>query len=111
MPFTVDTKSTERTMTQFRNAMNPDWRTPYMAASFAFDNKGAATDAEMTQWLDKSLAVNQNIANLWLKARIAERAGNKAEAVRYGELAIAAATPQQADFAAEVRRNVDNWKK
>lgn len=111
VPFTLDTKSTERTMAQFRNAMNPDWRTPYMAADFAFNNKGAATDAEMTAWLDQSLKVNQNIANLWLRARIAERAGNRADAIRFGEQAIAAATPQQADFASEVRRNVDNWKK
>ena len=110
VPFTVDTKSTERTMAQFRNAMNPDWRTPYMAADFAFNNKGAATDAEMTAWLDQSLKVNQNISNLWLRARIAERAGNRADAIRFGEQAIAAATPQQADFAAEVRRNVENWK-
>ena len=111
VPFTVDTKSTERTMAQFRNAMNPDWRTPYMAADFAFNNKGAATDAEMTAWLDQSLKINQNISNLWLRARIAERAGNRADAIRFGEQAIAAATPQQADFAAEVRRNVENWKR
>ena len=112
VPFTVDTKSTERTMTAFKNALNPqpDWRTPYMAADFAFNNKGAATDAEMTQWLEQSLKVNQNIANLWLRARIAERAGNRAEAIRYGEQAIAAATPQQADFKAEVTRNVEKWK-
>jgi hypothetical protein len=111
VPFTVDTKSTEKTMAQFRGAMSPDWRTPYMAANFAFENKGAATDAEMTQWLDQSLKANQNTANLYLRARLAERAGNKADAVRYGEMAIAAATPQQADFATEIRRNVDNWKK
>ena len=113
VPFTVDTKSTEKTMAQFRSAMNPqpDWRTPYMAADFAFNNKGAATDAEMAAWIDQSLKANQNIANLYLKARMAERAGNKAEAIRYGEMAIAAATPQQADFASEVRRNVDMWKK
>ena len=110
VPFTVDTKSTERTMAQFRNAMKPDWRTPYMAADFAFNNQGAATEAEMNQWLEQSLGVNQNIANLWLRARIADRAGNRADAIRYGEMAIAAATPQQADFAAEVRRNVDRWK-
>jgi hypothetical protein len=113
VPFTVDTKSTEKTMAQFRSAMNPqpDWRTPYMAADFAFNNKGAATDAEMAAWIDQSLKANQNIANLYLKARMAERAGNKADAIRYGEMAIAAATPQQADFASEVRRNVDMWKK
>jgi hypothetical protein len=111
VPFTVDTKSTERTMTQFRNAMNPDWRTPYMAANFAFDNKGAATDAEMTAWIDQSLKANQNIANLYLRARMAERAGNKADAIRYGEMAIAAATAQQADFAGVVRQDVEKWKK
>lgn len=111
VPFTIDTKSTERTMTQLRNAMQPDWRTPYMAADFAFNNAGAATDAEMNAWIDQSMKANQNIANLYLKARIAQRAGNKADAVRYGEMAIAAATPQQGDFAAEVRRNVEMWKK
>jgi len=111
VPFTVDTKSTEKTMTSFRNAMNPDWRTPYMAADFAFNNKGAATDAEVSAWIEQSLKANQNIANLYLRARLAERAGNKADAIRYGEMAIAAATPQQADFASEVRRNVDLWKK
>lgn len=111
VPFTIDTKSTERTMAQFRNAMKPDWRTPYMAASFAFENPGAATNEEINAWLDQSLKANENIANLYLRARIAERAGNKADAIRYGERAIAAATPQQADFAAEVRRNVENWKK
>jgi hypothetical protein len=111
VPFTINTNSTARTLAQFKTAMQPDWRTPYMAATFAFENKGAATDAEMNAWLDQSLKVNQNIANLYLRARIAERAGNKADAIRYGEQAIAAATAQQADFAAEVRRNVELWKK
>lgn len=110
VPFSVDTKSIQRTMTQLRNAMQPDWRTPYTAANFAFENAGAATDAEINAWLEQSLKVNQNIANLWLRARMAERAGNKADALRYGEMAIAAATPQQADFVSEVRRNMDRWK-
>lgn len=111
VPFTVDTKSTERTMTSFRSAMNPDWRVPYQAANFAFDNKGAATDAEMSAWVEQSLKINQNIGNLWLRARMAERAGNKADAIKYGEMAIAAATPQQKDFAGVVRTTVDGWKK
>lgn len=111
VPFTIDTKSTERTLAGFRSAMQPDWRTPYMAANFAFENKGVATDAEMMQWLDQSLKINENIGNLWLRARMAERAGNKADAIRYAEMAIAKASPQQADFASEIRRNVENWKK
>lgn len=111
VPFTINTDSSARTMTSLKNAMKPDWRAAYSAANFAFDNKGVATDQEISDWLDKSLAVNENIANLWLKARFLERAGRKAEAIKAGEAAIAAATPQQADFASEVRRNVENWKK
>jgi hypothetical protein len=110
VPFTVGTNSVARTMTQLRGAMNPDWRASYSAASFAFENKGAAPDADMNAWIDQSLKLNQNANNLWLKARIAQRAGNKADAVRYGEQAIAAATPQQADLAAEIRKAVDAWK-
>lgn len=111
VPFTIDTKSTERTMTQLRNAMKPGWMVPYQAASFAFENKGAATDAEMNAWIEDSIRIQPNIANLYLRARMAHAAGNKADAIRYGEMAIAAATPQQGDFAAEVRRNVEIWKK
>lgn len=110
VPFTVDTKSTERTLASLRNAMKPDWRTPFVAANFAFENK-AASEAEINAWLDQSLKVNENISNLWLRARVAERAGDKATAIRYAEHAIAAATPEQADFAAEIRKTVDTWKK
>lgn len=111
VPFTIDTKSTERTLAGFRNAMQPDWRTPYMAADFAFNNKGAATDQDLSDWLNRSLSVQENTANLWLKARFLERQGKKAEAIQAAEAAIAKASPQQADFAAEIKRNVDLWKK
>jgi hypothetical protein len=111
VPFTVDTKSVDRTMGALKNAMNPDWRASFNAASFAFENKGAATDADMNAWLEQSLKANQNISNLYLKARIAARAGNKADAVKYGEMAIAAATPAQKNFADTVRADVERWKK
>ena len=111
VPFTVDTNSTARTMTALKNAMAPDWRTPYMAADFAFNNKGVATDEEINAWLDQSIKAGSNIANLYLKARMAHRAGNRADAIRYGEMAIAAASPQQGDFASVVRGEVEKWKK
>ncbi len=111
VPFTVNTDSTARTLNALRGALKPSWQTPYQAASFAFENKGAATDQEISAWLYQSLRVNENIANLWLKARFLERAGRRQEAIVAGEQAIAAARPDQADFAAEVKRNVDNWKK
>ena len=111
VPFTVDAGTTAKVLAQFKSAMQPDWRTPYMAASFAFENKGVVSDQELSDWLNKSLSINENIANLWLKARYLERLGRKQEAIKAAEAAIAAATPQQADFAAEIKRNVENWKK
>ena len=111
VPFTVDTQSTAKTMASLRGAMNPDWRTPYAAASFAFDNPSAASADEMKGWIDQSLKVNQNTANLWLKARILQREGNLTDAKRYGEMAIAAATPDQSDFVGEIRKGMDLWKK
>ncbi|HKR62303.1 MAG TPA: DUF2911 domain-containing protein [Thermoanaerobaculia bacterium] len=111
VPFTVETKSVERTMSALKGAMNPDWRASYNAALFAFENKGAATDADMNTWLDQSLKSSQNVQNLYLKARIAARAGNKADAVRLGEQAIAAATPAQKNFADTVRADVERWKR
>jgi hypothetical protein len=111
VPFTVNTDSTAKTLTQLKNAMKPDWRAPYMAANFAFDNKGAATNQEISDWLDKSLSVDENISNLWLKARFLERSGRKADAIKAAEQAKAKATPQQADFATEIQRNIDLWKK
>ena len=111
VPFTVDTGATAKVMAQLRSALNPDWRAPYNAANFAFLNKGAATDQEISDWLDKSLSINQNIANLWLKAQYLQRLGRTQEAIKAGEEAIAKATPQQADFAGVIRDTIATWKK
>ena len=111
LPFVVDTQSTARTLSQLKNAMQPDWRTPYSAASFALDTKGAVSDADMNNWIDQSLKINQNVSNLWLKARILQRAGNLAEATRYANMAIAAAGPDQTSFVTEIRKGMDMWKK
>ena len=110
VPFTVNTDSTARTLAAFRKAMAPSWQTSYSAANFAFENKAASND-EINSWLDQSLAVDQNTANLWLKARVLNAAGKKADAIRYAEMAIGKATEAQKDFAAEIRRQSDEWRK
>ena len=111
VPFTVNTNTVAKTASALRNAMKPGWQLPYSAAAFAFDNKGAATDEEMNAWLEQSLAVNQNVSNLWLKARILQRAGKRDEAVKAAELAIAAARPDQKDFITEIRKGMSLWPK
>jgi hypothetical protein len=110
VPFTVNTDSTARTLAAYRNAMKPSWQVPYQAANFAFETKAASND-EINAWLDQSLKLNENIGNLWLKARILRAEGKNADAVRYAEMAIAKASPQQTDFANEIRRQSNEWKK
>ena len=113
VPFRVNTDSTAKTLAAARTALSTakedDWRTPYMAASFAFDNNVASDEAG--KWLDQSLKANKNIANLYLKARMQAKAGDKAAAIKTAEAAVAAATAEQKDFATEVQRNIDMWKK
>ena len=108
--FTVDTGSTAKALANLKNAMKPSWQLPYQAATVAFDNKGVATDQELSDWLDQSLRVNENIANLWLKARFLKRLGKDAEAKAAAQKAIAAARPDQKDFANEVTRLSADWK-
>ena len=109
VPFTVNTDSTKKTLASLRNAMKPSWQTPFAAANFAFDNN-AATPEEINAWLADSLKVQENISNLWLKARMQQKAGQSAEARKTAEQAIGKATEAQKDFADEIRRHVAGWK-
>jgi len=109
VPFTVNTDSTAKTLKSLKSAMQPSWQLPYSAASFAFENKGAATDQEISDWLDKSLSVSETTANLWLKARFLQRLGKTAEAKAAAEKAIAAARPDQKDFVNEIKKQIANW--
>ncbi len=112
VPFTVETASTAKTLaaakTAAASAAAGDWRTPLRAASFAFET-GNLTDAQT--FLDQALKAHENIGTLWLKARMLQKRGQIADAVRTGELAISKAGPNDADLAAEIRKTVDSWKK
>jgi hypothetical protein len=110
VPFTVNTDTTAKTLAAFKRALAPSWQTPYQAANFAFENKAGSRD-EINAWLDQSLKVNENTANLWLKARVLRDEGKTADALRYAEMAVSKATEAQKDFAAEIRRQSDAWRK
>ncbi|HKQ59209.1 MAG TPA: DUF2911 domain-containing protein [Candidatus Eisenbacteria bacterium] len=76
------------------NADRDAWRTPFRAASYAFDN-GVALD-EGSKWLEKSLAMQKNHSNLALKAKWLAKDGKKKDAIVVAKQAIAAgkaATP------------------
>ena len=111
VPFTVDTQSIQRSLTAAERAItqasNQRWQTPYRAADFAFTNNRMA---EAEKWLDMALKENENTATLWLKARMLAKQGKRADAVRAADAAIAKATPQQADFASEIKRLSAEWR-
>ncbi|MCU1231858.1 MAG: hypothetical protein JWO97_4742, partial [Acidobacteria bacterium] len=101
VPFTVNTDTVNKTLGNIKKAManskGDAWRLPYLAAQTVFD--AGATNPDATQWIDDSIKANENINNLWLKARMQAKAGNVAEARKTGAAAFAKATPEQADFA------------
>ena len=112
VPFTVDTGSTTKTLSAARAAVTSaaagDWRTPYRAAGFALDN-GNVDDA--ATWADQAAKANENINTLYLKARVAAKRGQKADAIRYGEMAVAKAGPNDTELAGEIRADLANWRK
>lgn len=113
VPFVVNTNTTQKVMESARAmtaaAKPDDWQTPARAASFALE----ANDLESARrWSEQSQKAGTNLSNLWLQARIEQKAGHKADAIRLGEMALSKATDKDnKDFVAEVRKTVDSWKK
>ena len=112
VPFTVDAGTTAKTLAAARAALASakadDWRTPLGAAQFALDNNMLS---EAQTWSDQAVKTVENIRTLWLKARLLQKQGRLADAVRTGEAAIAKAGPDDKDLAATIRTTVDSWKK
>lgn len=105
VPLTIEVDTASKALKTAREAVAKtdakDWRTPYQAANYAFQNNLAMPEAK--QWLDRSLAAQETYGNLSLKARMLAREGNKAEAMKHAERAIQigkAAKPQPADTGA-----------
>lgn len=111
VPFTINTGTREKAMANIRAALAQatatDWQTPYRAAGYAFESNDM-TNAQM--WLDRSLKIQETMPNLWLKAQMQAKAGDKAAAMRTVESALAKAGPDDKDFAGEIRRQSSLWK-
>jgi hypothetical protein len=112
VPFTVGTNTTTKVMadanTAVAGAAATDFQTPYRAAGFAFD---AGNSDQATKWVDQSLKAKQTISNLYLKARIQAKNGNKAGAIASGEAALKLAGPNDKELAGEIQTSINDWKK
>jgi len=112
VPFTVSVNTTQKALANVREAVSQakadDWNTRTRAAQFAFDNKVAQDDASL--WLDQSLKLNENINNLYLKARMQARAGQRDAAVKTAQQAIAKATDKDKEEVVEIQKSIEMWK-
>lgn len=110
---TIDTNATARALENARKAVadarRDAWRTPFRAADFAFQS-GQVTPEAMT-WIDQSLAAEENVNNLALKARMLAHMKNFREAIAVGNRAIAAAAKaaNPPDMTA-LRNEIKTWE-
>ncbi|HEX6901780.1 MAG TPA: DUF2911 domain-containing protein [Thermoanaerobaculia bacterium] len=111
VPFTVTVDTPKLVMEKVRNAVR--WQTPYQAANYCIQSNSCLDDA--SRWLDASIALQENFANLRAKAMLLAKKNDTKGAVSYGERALAAAkTAQQAPNPQQVKEletMVADWRK
>ena len=111
VPFTIGTGTTQKVLADARAAVAAakpdDWQTPLRAATFAIENRVNLDEAN--RWLDQSIKVNENIRNLFEKARAQAMAGDRAAATVTAQKAISLAGPKDADEVDEIRHSIASW--
>jgi hypothetical protein len=112
VPFTVATATTQKTLAAARAAVAAakpdDVQTRARAAQFAY-NSGLSSDEAM-KWIDQAIAVKANINNLWLKAQMQAKAGDKAGARATAQKAISVATDKDKEEVEEIQKAMASWK-
>jgi Protein of unknown function (DUF2911) len=112
VPFTVGTNTTQKVLADARAAVAAakadDWQTPLRAGSFAVENRVDLEEAN--RWLDQSVKVNENIRNLFEKARAQAAMGDRAGAIATANRAIAKAGPKDGDEVGEIQHSIASWQ-
>lgn len=112
VPFTVGTNTTQKVLADARAAVaaakDTDWQTPLRAAQYAIENRVGLEEAG--KWLDQSIKANENIRNLFEKARMQAMAGDRTAAIATAQKAIAKAGPKDADEVHEIEHSIASWQ-
>ena len=113
VPIHIDANTTANVMANAKSAVASakpdDWQTPYRAGGFALDNGQMAAARE---WSDEAVKRNENLSTLWLRARVEQKEGHTAEALKTAELALSKQTDKDnKDFVGEVKKQIAAWKK
>lgn len=88
VPFTIGVETDDKVLASIKSelAKLEDWRIPFQAANFAFNNDMNWSDSQ--QWIDRSIQIKKTYQNLGLKARMLAKAGKTQEAIKTAEEAI-----------------------
>jgi DUF2911 family protein len=112
VPFTIGTGTTSKVLADARAAVAgakpDDWQTPLRAATFAIENRVDLEEAN--RWLDQSIKINENLRNLFEKARAQAAMGDRAGAIATARKAIAKATKEDAEEVPEIEHSIASWK-
>ncbi|HEV2718735.1 MAG TPA: DUF2911 domain-containing protein [Thermoanaerobaculia bacterium] len=110
VPFTIGTGSTQKALAAARAAIAAakpdDWRTPFVAASFA-TNAGEMADART--WIEQSIKVKPTYQNLYQRAQMEAKAGHRDAAVKDAEAALAV-VGDNAEMKSEIEKSISEWK-
>lgn len=91
VPITIETDMNKLVLASARDEMAKlkanDWRTPFRAASFSFDNL-VDNKKEAWGWIQKSVSIQENYQNLSLMARMQAKEGKKKEALATANKAV-----------------------
>lgn len=111
VPFQIDVDTPTLAVNAAKEAVR--WQTPFQAANYCIQNNTCLDEAG--RWLDASIALQENFANLRAKAMLLAKKNDTKGAATYGERALAAAkTAQQPPNAQQVKDlegMVATWKK
>ena len=113
IPIHIDANTTANVIaaakTAVAGAKADDWQTPNRAGTFALEN---GKMAEAKEWSDAAVKKSENLSTLWLRARIEQKEGHTAEALKTAELALSKQTDKDnKDFVGEVKKQIEAWKK
>jgi Protein of unknown function (DUF2911) len=111
VPFTLEVDTPKLVMAKLNDSLR--WQAPLQAANYCIQNNTCLDDA--ARWIDASLALQENFANLRAKAMLLAKKNDSKGAANYGERALAAAkTAQQApnpQQVSDLEKMVADWKK
>jgi hypothetical protein len=91
VPFTVEVDTPKLVTARLKESVR--WQTPYQAASYCIQNNTCPDEA--SRWLDASIAMQENFANLRAKAMLLAKKNDNRGAAAYAAKALAAAKTAQ----------------